>query len=155
MRIHLLAVGTRPPGWIKSAYEDYARRLPRECRLLLTEIAPARRDGRPLDALRQEEGRRLLHAVPAGARLIALDGGGQQWSTEELAGQLGRWLQDGRDLTLLVGGADGLDPACLARAEAVWSLSRLTFPHLLVRIIVAEQLYRAWSLLNHHPYHRA
>jgi 23S rRNA (pseudouridine1915-N3)-methyltransferase len=101
------------------------------------------------------EGERLLAAAPSGSRLIALDERGEFWSTAELADRLADWLREGRDLSLLVGGPEGLDAGCRDRAERLWSLSRLTLPHPLVRVVVAEQLYRAWSLLHHHPYHRA
>lgn len=156
MKIHLLAVGTRMPDWIKSGYREYAERLPRECALNLVEI-PAGKRGVNLDVARivRDEGERLLAAVPVGSRRIALDERGQEWSTVELAEQLAGWLQDGRDLSLLVGGPDGLDSGCRARTDGLWALSRLTLPHPLVRVIVAEQIYRAWSLLHHHPYHRA
>jgi 23S rRNA (pseudouridine1915-N3)-methyltransferase len=103
----------------------------------------------------REEGDKLLAAAPRRARIFAMDVAGHHWDTEQLAEQLASWLQDGRDLAMLVGGPDGLDPNCLERAELRWSLSRLTLPHPLVRILVAEQIYRAWSLLKHHPYHRA
>ena len=96
----------------------------------------------------------MLAAVPKGCRVWALDVTGREYSSEELAAELKQWLQDGRDVALLVGGPDGLAAACLARAERRWSLSRLTLPHMLVRILVAEQLYRSWSLLHGHPYHR-
>ncbi len=156
MRIHLFAVGTRMPGWVKTAYADYAGRLPRECALDLVEI-PAGPRGPNADVARavRVEGERLLAAIPAGSRIIALDERGREWSTAELARQLSDWLREGRDPSLLVGGPDGLDSACRARAESLWSLSRLTLPHPLVRVMVAEQLYRAWSLLHNHPYHRA
>lgn len=156
MKIHLLAIGVRMPDWVKTAYAEYAVRLPRECMLNLLEIAAGQR-GPHADVARivRTEGERLLAAVPAGSRLIALDERGQQWSTAELAERLANWLREGRDLSLLVGGPDGLDAACRNRAEGLWSLSRLTLPHPLVRVVVAEQLYRAWSLLHHHPYHRA
>jgi 23S rRNA (pseudouridine1915-N3)-methyltransferase len=101
------------------------------------------------------EGERLLAAVPAGSRLIALDERGELWSTAELADRLAGWLREGCDASLLIGGPEGLDAACRARAERLWSLSRLTLPHPLVRVVVAEQIYRAWSLLHRHPYHRA
>lgn len=155
MRICLIAVGTRMPAWVKAGFAEYAVRFPRECPLQLLEI-PAGKRGKQvvLERLLQEEGERILAAVPKGARLIALDGGGRQWDTAELAGELARWLQEGRDLALVIGGPDGLDSDCRARAELTWSLSRLTLPHPLVRIIVAEQLYRALSLLQRHPYHR-
>lgn len=156
MKIHLLAIGVRMPDWVKTAYAEYAVRLPRECMLNLLEIAAGQR-GPHADVARivRTEGERLLAAVPTGSRLIALDERGQQWSTAELAERLAGWLREGRDLSLLVGGPDGLDAACRNRAEGLWSLSRLTLPHPLVRVVVAEQLYRAWSLLHHHPYHRA
>lgn len=156
MRIQLIAVGTRMPGWVTAGYRDYAQRLPRECALDLVEIPAARRGKHPdLARLLREEGERMLAAAAKGARVIALDVNGRTWSTEDLAGQLRGWLQDGRDLALLVGGPEGLDMACRARAELAWSLSPLTLPHSLVRVVVAEQFYRAWSILNNHPYHRA
>lgn len=156
MKIHLLAVGVRMPEWVEKGYAEYAGRLPRECTLRLLEVPPGRR-GAHADVARivQAEGERLLAAVPAGSRLIALDERGQQWSTMELAGRLAGWLGEGRDVSLLVGGPDGLDADCRARANALWSLSRLTLPHPLVRVVVAEQIYRAWSVLHNHPYHRA
>ena len=155
MRMCLIAVGARMPAWVKAGFDQYAVRFPRECPLQLLEI-PAGKRGKQgvLERLVREEGERILAAVPKGARLIALDVAGRQWDTEQLAGELARWRQEGRDLALMIGGPDGLDSACRARAESTWSLSRLTLPHPLVRIIVAEQLYRALSLLNQHPYHR-
>jgi 23S rRNA (pseudouridine1915-N3)-methyltransferase len=156
MRLHLIAAGTRMPSWVNAGFEDYAARLPPECRLLIKEIplGAGRSGGDTAKALR-DEGEKMLAAVPAGARVIALDLRGRAFSTEELASQLNRWLQGGRDQALLVGGPDGLHPDCLDRAELRWSLSPLTLPHGLVRVVVAEQLYRAWSLLKNHPYHRA
>ncbi|NIR30047.1 MAG: 23S rRNA (pseudouridine(1915)-N(3))-methyltransferase RlmH [Gammaproteobacteria bacterium] len=155
MRIHLLAVGRRMPRWVHAGYDDYARRLPPECSLLLVEIPPARRTrtGEARRALARE-GELLLRAIPDAARVVALDERGAGWRTRELAHRLSHWMQEGRDLALLVGGPDGLAPACLERADARWSLSPLTLPHGLARIIVAEQIYRAWSLLHRHPYHR-
>jgi len=156
MKIHLLAIGTRMPDWVKHGYAEYAGRLPRECALNLIEV-PTRKRGRQSDVTRivREESERLLAAVPSGSRPIALDERGQEWSTAELAERLAGWLREGRDLSLLVGGPDGLDPACRARADTIWSLSRLTLPHSLARVVIAEQIYRAWSLLHNHPYHRA
>ena len=156
MKIHLLAVGVRMPDWVKTGYAEYAGRLPRECALNLVEIPAGPRGPHPdIARLVRAEGERLLAAVPTGSRLIALDERGREWSTVELADRLAGWLRDGRHVSLLVGGPDGLDAACRERAEVIWSLSRLTLPHPLVRVVVAEQLYRAWSLLHHHPYHRA
>ncbi|MFO1432162.1 MAG: 23S rRNA (pseudouridine(1915)-N(3))-methyltransferase RlmH [Candidatus Competibacteraceae bacterium] len=155
MRMCLLAVGTRMPAWVKAGFDEYAVRFPRECPLQLLEI-PAGKRSKPglLERLVREEGARILAAAPKGARLIALDAGGRQWNTEQLAFELAHWRQEGRDLAFMIGGPDGLDSVCRARAELTWSLSRLTLPHPLVRIIVAEQLYRALSLLQQHPYHR-
>lgn len=156
MRIHLIAVGTRMPEWVEQGFREYARRLPRECALRLVEIPIGRRSkAQAATAAQLEEGRLMLAAVPKGCTIIALDVGGLGWSTRDLATQLEQWLASGRDVALLVGGPDGLAPDCLARAEHRWSLSALTFPHALVRILVSEQLYRAWSLLHNHPYHRA
>lgn len=156
MRIHLLAAGTRLPSWINAGFKEYAVRLPPECRLLLKEIplSTKRRGGNVAKAI-AEEGARMLAATPAGTCLIALDMGGRCFNTQELARKLDRWLKDGRDLALMIGGPDGLAAECVKRAEFIWSLSPLTLPHGLVRVVVAEQLYRAWTLLKGHPYHRA
>lgn len=155
MQIHLIAVGNRMPGWITTGFAEYAKRLPRECALKLVEIPPAKRSraGDLKRAIRQE-GERILAAIPKDARVIALEVDGRPWSTPQLAEQLNGWLAAGRDLALLVGGADGLDAACRQRADQLWSLSTLTLPHPLVRVILAEQLYRAWSFSVGHPYHR-
>lgn len=155
MRIRLIAVGSKMPAWVEDGCSEYLRRLPPECSLELVEI-PAERRGKGADTARiaAREGERMLAAVPRGSRVVALDVGGRQWSTEELSVQLRSWMQDGRDVALLVGGPEGLAPACREAAEQKWSLSRLTFPHPLVRIVVAEQVYRAWSILANHPYHK-
>lgn len=156
MRIHLIAVGTRMPAWVTAGYEEYARRMPRECTLRLVEIAPGRRGkSAGVDQAVAAEGRQMLAALPKDCRVIALDVRGQGWDTEALAGRLQDWLGAGRDVALLVGGPDGLAAECLDRADSRWSLSPLTFPHALVRILLAEQLYRAWTLGAGHPYHRA
>ncbi len=156
MLIHLVAVGTRMPGWITEGYREYASRLPRECALKLVEIAPCkRRKTLSTERIRAEEGQQLLAALPQQAIVIALDVNGRSWDTETLAGRLQGWLQDGRDVALLVGGADGLSDECLERADLRWSLSAHTLPHALVRVVIAEQLYRAWTILSGHPYHRA
>jgi 23S rRNA (pseudouridine1915-N3)-methyltransferase len=156
MHIYLIAVGTRMPAWVTSGYEEYARRLPRECSLKLIEIPLSkRRKTQSAEKNRQEEGRVMLAAVPDGATLIALDVRGKTWSTEVLATRLQDWLQAGRNIALLVGGPDGLADECLSRADLRWSLSALTLPHALVRVLLAEQLYRAWTVIQGHPYHRA
>ena len=155
MQISLIAVGTRMPTWVTQGYEEYARRLPAECSLQLVEI-PAGKRGKGADITRitQKEGQQTLAAVPKGMRVVAMDVKGNPWSTEELAKELDSWRHDGRDVALLVGGPEGLAPECLKSADQHWSLSNMTLPHSLVRIVIAEQLYRAWSLLNNHPYHR-
>jgi 23S rRNA (pseudouridine1915-N3)-methyltransferase len=155
MQINLIAVGTRMPHWVEDGYQAYARRLPRECRLNLVEI-PAGQRGRSKSAAGaiREEGRRILAALSAEQRVIALDEKGALWSTQQLARQLEHWLQGGRDISLLVGGPDGLSRECLEQAPEHWSLSPLTLPHALVRVLLAEQLYRAWTVTTGHPYHR-
>ncbi len=155
MRLHLLCVGSRQPAWINQGFETYARRMPRECSLHLVEIA-ARHRGKTADLRRalDKESERLMRAIPEGALVVALDAAGESWSTQQLADQLDDWRQGYQNVALLVGGAEGLAPACLERAHRRWSLSALTLPHGLARVIAAEQLYRAWTILSGHPYHR-
>jgi 23S rRNA (pseudouridine1915-N3)-methyltransferase len=156
MHIHLIAVGTRMPSWVTQGYEDYARRLPRECTLRLVEIPSGRRSqAQPTAQAVEEEGRRMLAAMPERSLVVALDVGGSAWDTPALAGRLQQWLLSGRDIVLLVGGPDGLSGDCLQRADLRWSLSALTLPHALVRVVLAEQLYRAWTIISGHPYHRS
>lgn len=153
MKLRVIAAGTRMPAWVTEGTREYTRRLPREYRLEIVEIALAStRRGAPR-AL-QEEGGRMLAAVGERDRVIALAVEGQALSTAELARRLGKWQQDGRDVAFLIGGPEGLAPECLERAELRWSLSPLTFPHALVRVLLVEQLYRAWTVLVGHPYHR-
>ena len=155
MRIHLLSVGRRMPGWVEEGYREYAKRLPPECSLRLVEIEPGHRGkGANPDAARRAEGERLLAALPKAVRVVALDERGRAWSTEELARVLAGWMAEGPDLALMIGGPEGLADECRDRADQLWSLSPLTFPHPLVRVILAEQLYRAWTILRGHPYHR-
>ena len=152
-RLRLLAVGTRMPGWVQEGFEDYRKRLPRDCALELREIALARRGADVARGVR-DEGEALLAALDDDEFVVALEVGGRALSTPDLAARLGSWRDDGQRVAFLVGGPDGLADACRARAREQWSLSRLTLPHPLVRILLAEQLYRAWSLLAGHPYHR-
>lgn len=142
------------PGWIQAGFDDFARRLPPEWNFVLKEIPAAKRGKSSAGPQMAVEGNRLLAAVPEACWVLALDPRGQPWSTEEFASQLGQWQLLGRQAALLIGGADGLAPACIARADALWCLSRLTLPHALVRVVVAEQLYRASTILRRHPYHR-
>ncbi len=155
MKIRLIAAGTRMPGWVDAGFADYAKRMPRECRLDLVEIALSRqrRSGDVARAVR-EEGERMLASTEPSANLVALDVRGKVLDTPRLADQLKAWMQDGQNVELLIGGPDGLAPACLENAAMRWSLSPLTLPHGLVRVVVAEQLYRAISILKGHPYHR-
>ena len=156
MRIHLIAVGTRMPAWVVDAYREYAKRLPRECSLQLVEIPLGkRRKSHGAAQAAEAEGRQLLASLPKDCTVIALDVRGQSWSTEKLAVRLQDWLGSGRDVALLVGGPDGLSADCLTRADLKWSLSALTYPHSLVRVVLAEQLYRAWTINSGHPYHRS
>jgi 23S rRNA (pseudouridine1915-N3)-methyltransferase len=142
------------PGWVGEGFREYAGRMPRECRLELKEI-PLGRRGKGADTSRAvaEEGRRMMAAAEGCAR-VCLDVRGRAVDTPDLARRMEGWMGDGRDVALLIGGPDGLDPACLEGADWRWSLSPLTLPHALVRVLVAEQLYRAWSILAGHPYHR-
>ncbi len=156
MRLSVICVGGKMPGWVSAGVEEYDKRLPRELGLQWQEIPLARRGrGSQPEALRQAEGELILKAIPSGDRVIALDVQGKHWSTEELAQQLSGWQMSGDNYSLLIGGPDGLSRQCLERAERRWSLSTLTLPHPLVRIILAEQLYRAWTITANHPYHRA
>ena len=156
MRLRLICVGQKMPDWVTAGYMEYSRRMPPELPLELTEIAMAHRGKNPdIPRLMQRESDAILNAVGQRDRVIALEVGGRPWSTEKLAGQLEGWLQDGQDVSFLVGGPDGLADACRQRADQQWSLSPLTLPHPLVRIVLAEQLYRAWSITRNHPYHRA
>jgi len=156
MRLLVATIGQRMPHWVTEAWVEYARRLPPELVLELKDLPLAKR-GRnaDLNRLRRQEGQALLAAVPTGFRIVALDQRGTPWSTGELACQLEGWMADGRQCAFLVGGPDGLDTACLEAADQHWSLGPLTLPHPLVRVILAEQLYRAWSITRNHPYHRA
>ena len=156
MRLRLICVGQKMPDWVSAGYNDYARRMPPELPLELTEIPMAHRGKNPdIARLMQRESDAILSAAGTRDRVVALEVGGRPWSTEKLASQLENWQQDGRDVAFLVGGPDGLADACRQRADQQWSLSPLTLPHPLVRILLAEQLYRAWTITRNHPYHRA
>jgi 23S rRNA (pseudouridine1915-N3)-methyltransferase len=155
MRIQLVAVGTRLPQWQQQGFQEYARRLPKECAMQLTEIpAAARAKSKPTKQAIQKESERMLAAVDKSDYVVALDQPGTQYSSEDLSALLAAWLAQGRHLSMLIGGADGLSDACRSRADLRWSLSDMTLPHGLVRVMVAEQMYRAWSILHGHPYHR-
>jgi 23S rRNA (pseudouridine1915-N3)-methyltransferase len=154
MRMTILAVGDKLPGWADVATAEYLKRMPREARVDLVAVKPEKRGGQSALTLKQAEASRLLEKLPAGCRLVALDEHGRQVTTRELADLLARWMTSGQDTCLVIGGADGLAPAILEKAESTLALSRLTLPHAFARVLLAEQLYRAVSLLNNHPYHR-
>ncbi len=154
MKLRFLAVGSRSPEWVTAGFEDYSRRMPRNCAIELVEIEPASRKGWTTDRVLTVEGERMLARIGGTDHVVALDVAGRTCSTEVLSGMLENWLMHGNDVSFLIGGADGLAPACLARAAERLSLSALTFPHQLVRVMLVEQLYRAWTLIQGHPYHR-
>jgi len=156
MQLLVAAVGQRMPRWVNEAWSEYSRRMPRELSLSLREIALAKR-GKNADTRRlmATESDALQAVMPARARVIALDVRGKTWSTEQLAANLEDWMGDGRDVGFMIGGPDGISPEILARSDARWSLGPLTLPHPLVRVVLAEQLYRAWTITQNHPYHRA
>jgi 23S rRNA (pseudouridine1915-N3)-methyltransferase len=156
MQLLVAAVGQRMPGWVNEAWAEYSRRMPAGLALSLREI-PLEKRGKNADTKRlaATESEALLAALPARARAIALDVRGTTWSTEQLAENLGSWMGDGRDVGFMIGGPDGISPAIMARADERWSFGPLTLPHPLVRVVLAEQLYRAWTITQHHPYHRA
>lgn len=143
------------PNWIDEGFSDYSRRLGRDCQLVLKEI-PSPRKSKSEDAnrIKKLEGERLLAAVPAGAYSVALDEKGKMHATKAIAAKLSGWFESHRRVAIIIGGADGLSQPCLSQCHERWSLSSMTFPHSLVRVILAEQIYRACSLLNNHPYHR-
>lgn len=143
------------PAWVDTAYNEYARRLPRELSPSLMELPLGQRSkNSSIDKARRDEGQNLLAAIAPASEVVALDVKGKSLSTEKLAQTLESWQMNGRDISILIGGPDGLADECLQRADARWSLSALTLPHPLVRIVLIEQLYRAWTLLAGHPYHK-
>jgi len=155
LRLSLITASSRQPAWVDEGADDYAKRLRGRCTLEIKVVPLARRTATaPAERAIQDEGKRVLAAVPPGAHVVALLENGKPWSTKELARKLEGWMLLGAPVALLVGGPDGLSPECVARANERWSLSNLTLPHGLVRVVVAEALYRAWSLLENHPYHR-
>jgi 23S rRNA (pseudouridine1915-N3)-methyltransferase len=155
MRLSIISVGGKMPAWVTQGVSEYDRRMPRELKVQWRDIPLARR-GRDTSAaaIRAKEGEKILAAIAPADKVIALDVRGKSWSTEQLAQQLGNWQMSGDNYSLLIGGPDGLSQECLARASQRWSLSDLTLPHPLVRILLAEQLYRAWTINTNHPYHR-
>ncbi|MEE2729524.1 MAG: 23S rRNA (pseudouridine(1915)-N(3))-methyltransferase RlmH [Pseudomonadota bacterium] len=155
MRVRLIAVGSKMPNWVTQGYEEYSKRLNQDVTLELVEI-PAGKRGKNADVERitHKEGELMLAAIGQGDHVISLDVPGKRISTEHLAARLEQLLQGGQHISILIGGPEGLAPQCKQSARESWSLSDLTLPHPLVRVLIAEQLYRAWSILKGHPYHR-
>lgn len=155
MKIRLISVGTRMSSWVKQGTTEYSKRIERDLNFSLVEVPLVKRaKNQPAEISKAKEGAELLAQIKPGDYVVALDVVGKPFSTTELATRIENFRASGQDLALLVGGPDGLDAACLARADARWSLSALTLPHPLVRILMIEQLYRAASIINGHPYHR-
>jgi len=156
MHIRLLAVGDRQPSWVDDAFRTYAERLPREWKFRLDVIPTVKRQKNDKSRQAMEaEGELILGKLQAAEQVVLLDERGRQLASKGLAGKLADWQSDGRDLCFVIGGPDGSSDACKQRADFTWSLSQLTLPHGLARVLFAEQLYRAWSLQSGHPYHRA
>lgn len=155
MRIKLIAVGTRMPKWVEQGYKEYAQRMPNLCQLELVEIA-AKKRGKNADTARilRDEATAIKAAIPAGTLVIALDRKGKHIDTETLASNLQNWIDESQDVAILIGGPEGIDPNYLAQVQRKWSLSAMTFAHPVVRVMLAEQLYRAWSINANLPYHR-
>ncbi|HSR63605.1 MAG TPA: 23S rRNA (pseudouridine(1915)-N(3))-methyltransferase RlmH [Gammaproteobacteria bacterium] len=155
MKLVLITVGKKMPDWVNTAFSEYNKRLPAELNLHVVEVIPAKRNkSTTVAAVMKEEMQRIQAALPRGAIKVVLDENGRQLSSTGLSKKIDNWQQEGRDIALIIGSADGLDDDLLESADFSWSLSSLTLPHALVRVIVAEQIYRAWSILSNHPYHR-
>ncbi|MBU3583342.1 23S rRNA (pseudouridine(1915)-N(3))-methyltransferase RlmH [Polynucleobacter sp. 15G-AUS-farblos] len=146
MRLTIISVGHKMPDWVAMATQDYIKRMPADCSIDIKEIKP--------DLSPAKEAVKIAAAIPKGARVIALDERGKDQTTQQLATQLANWRQEGIDIAFLIGGADGLDASLKENAQALWRLSSLTLPHAMARVLLVEQLYRAWTILQGHPYHR-
>jgi 23S rRNA (pseudouridine1915-N3)-methyltransferase len=155
MQLVIAAVGNKMPDWIETGFNEYAKRMPPECRVLLKEIKPIERSGsKTAETVMALERVKIEAALPKGALIVALDERGKDLSSVQLSGYLMQWQQGGRDVALVIGGADGLDAGFKAGADLLIRISSLTLPHGMVRVLLAEQLYRAWSITQNHPYHR-
>ncbi|ACT51417.1 23S rRNA (pseudouridine(1915)-N(3))-methyltransferase RlmH [Methylovorus glucosotrophus] len=154
MKLRILSVGHKMPDWVETACSEYLKRMPREASVEIVEIKPDKRaSGKNAEVVQEAEAKRILEAAGKDY-LIALDERGQEVTTVQLAARMETWLTGGRDIALVIGGADGLHPSVKSRADWMWGLSKLTLPHGMVRVLLAEQLYRAWTVIQHHPYHR-
>jgi len=155
LKIYLIAVGKKMPEWINTGYAEFSKRMPPELQINLIEITPSvRNKSTPVEKNIKEESARIQTAIPANSRLIVLDKKGKNFSSVALSEKMESWLPMGQDISIVIGGADGIDPVIKQQADEKWSLSSFTLPHALVRVVVTEQLYRAWSILQGHPYHR-
>ena len=155
MQLVIAAVGHKMPDWIATGFGEYVKRMPPELRIVLKEIKPVERSGsRTAETVMEQERSRIEAAIPKGSRIIALDEHGRDWTSMQLSQNLLGWQQDGRDVTFVIGGADGLDAGFKSGADQLIRISSMTLPHGMVRVILAEQLYRAWSITQNHPYHR-
>ncbi len=156
MQLLIAAVGHKMPAWIEQGFDEYAKRMPPELRIVLKEIRPEQRSSsRTAATVMQLEAARIDAALPKQCRIVALDERGKDVTTMQLAGMLTDWQRTGGDVAFLIGGADGLDPSLKQRADSLMRISSLTLPHGMVRVLLAEQLYLAWSITKNHPYHRA
>ena len=155
MKLKLLAVGTRMPQWVETGFNEYHKRMPAELKLETIEIPLSPKGKGSSSQSKESQGQAILKHIGKQDRVVALDVLGKSMSTESLATQLANWQMDGQDICLLIGGPDGLSADCLQRADTKWSLSDLTLPHPLVRVLLMEQLYRAWTINQNHPYHRS
>ncbi|TXR54252.1 23S rRNA (pseudouridine(1915)-N(3))-methyltransferase RlmH [Reinekea thalattae] len=155
MKIRIIAIGPKMPDWVQLGTEDYLKRMPRDTAIEFVPLPLGKRQkNTPKEKAIQQEGDSMLAAIKENEHVVALDLSGKAWSTEQLAEQLQGWRMGGKNVALLIGGPDGLDARCLAKAQQRWCLSNLTLPHPLVRVLLAEQLYRAWSVTQNHPYHK-
>lgn len=155
MQIHLISVGNRMPSWVQQGFNEYSKRMPRDCEVVLKEVLPGKRSkNSDLKRIVRDEGERMINTLSSKSHVVTLDIPGKPWTTPELAKVMSRWMESGQNIALMVGGPEGLSNSVKDLARESWSLSKLTLPHPLVRVLVAEQLYRAWSILNNHPYHR-
>lgn len=155
MKIRVYAVGTKMPKWVQQAWQEFTKRMPKECLVELHEIKPEHRNqSKTIKQIMAAEANRIDQSIPAHSWRVILDEHGKDINTQDLANYLDNWLNLGTDIAIIIGGPDGLDSDIKRTANQTIRLSSLTLPHPMVRVIVAEQLYRAWSILNNHPYHR-
>ncbi len=155
MKITIVAVGLRQPAWADVAIEDYLSRFPKDWNVTVKAVKPELRAGQSTSRIMQTEAERILAAIPTGSLVIAMDERGKDFTTVDFAKKISAWRDAGESLAFVIGGADGLDPALKSQARAMMRLSSMTLPHAMARVLLVEQIYRAFSILNNHPYHRA